>query len=117
MKNVVFLFILGSSVSVFANTSEKIDFNSQIKQESQLQTETHRHLSEKIQNDNLSSINEKLSADSNKIILTTDGPQLITSGKKDLNKKNKKKAALVKNTLLEEEEFQRLEQEIDSLNK
>ena len=66
--------------------------------------------------DNLSSITETSKVDSNKIIQTSEGPQLAAKAKK-ADPKKKKQLLAAKSTKVEDEDFKRLEQELDSLNK
>ena len=70
-------------------------------------------------NESLSTINESSKVDSNKIILTSDGPQLAaTPAKKTATvKKTKKQILAAKNSKFEDDDFKRLEQELDSLTK
>ncbi|MGZ3725101.1 MAG: hypothetical protein ACXWQQ_04845 [Pseudobdellovibrio sp.] len=67
--------------------------------------------------DNLSTISETSKVDANKIVQTSEGPQLATQVKKADPKKKKPIVTAAKSTKTEDEDFKRLEQELDSLNK
>lgn len=99
MKNLVFVVTVLSAQLVLAKLNSS-DFNSLIQQQSQSQNETHHALS--------ATIEEKLPADNNRIVVTNRQVSLEIYNKKSSGKK----ARISSNERFEEEDFSRLDREI-----
>lgn len=111
-----FILLVFAQVS-FAKAKEySVDFNNLIKQESQSQNETHKAISAGIQMPEYGSI-DRSKNDQNKIIFTRAGSVQVldVSGKKvkALNKAPKQRLGSIEK--LEEDDFSRLDHELNSL--